>query len=48
MYLGGKEIPFFSLLAARGRVVLAWQQLLAVKLLPFEVASEDRYCEAKF
>lgn len=39
-------IYFLSLL--RGLIVLGWQQFLAVKLLQFEVASENRYCKAKF
>lgn len=46
MYLVGEEIYFFFSL--RGLIVLAWQQFLAVKLLQFEVASENRYCKAKF
>lgn len=45
-FSGGRALCFFSLL--RGLVVVAWQQFLAVKLLQFEGASENRECKAKF
>lgn len=48
VFSGETDLFFFFLSLLRGLIVLAWQQLLAVKLLQFEVASENRYGEAKF
>lgn len=48
MHLVGKQIFFFFFSLLRGPIVWAWQQLLAGKLLQFEVTSEDRHCKAKF